>query len=470
MCSLIEFIWIWDKVQGLTLPRHHRKMAAFLNELYRAPDNRRGLLMAFRASGKSTLVGLFGAWVLLQNPNTRVLVVSADEALARKMVRHIRQVLERHPLTRSLIPIPAEEWAADRLTICRSGGLRDPSVLARGLNGNLTGCRADVIICDDVEVPNTCATAGKRSDLRRRLGELDYILTPGGLTLYVGTPHTHETIYQTDAAGFLADYRCLKVPIVSPEGRSAWPERYGSADIEALRRRAGPNTFAGQMMLTPVAPKDSRLSPDRIRWYDGEIAYHESNGRGVLMIGDRQMRSAACWWDPAFGSARGDSSVLACVFFDSIGNAYLHRLEYLIVPPDREATAYQCARVRQIVADQMIPAVHLETNGIGKFLPALLRQEFARHRVPCAVLEEVSRRNKGERILSALDPVLMNGALWVHNRVRQTPLVQEMRDFTPDGTAHDDGLDAVVGCLLCEPVRLQRPPRYGLQYKTEWRF
>ena len=113
---------------------------------------------------------------------------------------------------------------------------------------------------------------------------------------------------------------------------------------------------------------------------------------------------------------------------------------------------------------------HLETNGIGKFLPALLRQEFARHRVPCAVLEEVSRRNKGERILSALDPVLMNGALWVHNRVRQTPLVREMRDFTPDGTAHDDGLDAVAGCLLCEPVRLQRPPRYGLQYKTEWRF
>ena len=189
MCSLIEFIWIWDKVQGLTLPRHHRKMAAFLNELYRAPDNRRGLLMAFRASGKSTLVGLFGAWVLLQNPNTRVLVVSADEALAKKMVRHIRQVLERHPLTRSLIPIPAEEWAVDRLTICRSGGLRDPSVLARGLNGNLTGCRADVIICDDVEVPNTCATAGKRSDLRRRLGELDYILTPGR---YVGVEEQED--------------------------------------------------------------------------------------------------------------------------------------------------------------------------------------------------------------------------------------------------------------------------------------
>lgn len=470
MCSLIEFVWIWDKVQGLTLPQHHKTMAAFLHDLYQAPDNRRGLLMAFRASGKSTLVGLFGAWVLLQNPDTRVLVVSADGALAKKMVRHIRQILERHPLTRALVPIPADEWAADRLTVCRPSGLRDPSVLARGLNGNLTGCRADVIICDDVEVPNTCATAAKRTDLRRRLGELDYILTPGGLTLYVGTPHAYETIYQTDAAGFLADFRCLTVPIVSAAGQPAWPERYGPREIESLRQRVGPKTFAAQMMLTPISPTDSRLSPDRLRWYDAAVAYRESNGRGVLTIGEHRMRGAACWWDPAFGSARGDKSVLACMFFDDVGRAYLHRLEYMTVPPDTEATAYQCARVCRTVADNLIPAVHLETNGIGKFLPALLRQELARHRVPCAVIEEVSRRNKGERILSALDPVLMNGALWVHTDVRQTPFVQEMRDFTPAGTAHDDGLDAVAGCLLCEPVRLQHAPRYGLQYQSEWRF
>jgi hypothetical protein len=32
--------------------------------------------------------------------------------------------------------------------------------------------RADVIICDDVEVPNTCDTPGKRLDLRQRLSEI----------------------------------------------------------------------------------------------------------------------------------------------------------------------------------------------------------------------------------------------------------------------------------------------------------
>ena len=65
---------------------------------------------------------------------------------------------------------------------------RDPSLLARGITANITGSRADVVICDDVEVPNTCNTPGKREQLRERLAEISYVLVPGGLQLYVGTP------------------------------------------------------------------------------------------------------------------------------------------------------------------------------------------------------------------------------------------------------------------------------------------
>ncbi len=468
--SLIEFIWIWNRIQGLSLPRHHRQIARFLSFLYHRVDNRNGLLMAFRNSGKSTLVGLFGAWLLSQVPETRILILSADHSLAKKMVHHMKQIIERHPLTQHLKPPNLEEWASDRFTVNRHTGFRDPSVLARGLTANMTGCRADVIICDDVEVPKTCNTASKRKSLRQKLGELDYILTPGGLVLYIGTPHTTDTIYQTNSGDFLENWPILKIPLILSDGTSAWPERFPLDKIENLRRRSGANKFASQMMLEPVSLTESRLDISRLKFYRGSLDYREVNGQGLLSLNGKRLVGVSCWWDPSFGSVKGDKSVVACVFFDEVGYAYLHRLDYLTVPSDSEATSYQCQCVRKLVLDCFVPAVHLETNGIGKFLPALLRQEFSRHRLACAVIEETSRRNKVERIISAFDAPLMNGSLYVNEDIKQTPFLGEMRDFIPNGSLHDDGLDAVAGCLLSEPIRLKRNNFTLKKQNLEWRF
>ena len=467
-CSFLEFIWIWDRIQNLKLPDHHRQMARFLNVLAQSKEN--GLLMAFRNSGKSTLVGLFGAWLLLQNPNIRILILSADQELAKKMVHHIRTIIEQHPLTGSLRPPIPDEWASDRFTVRRHRLFRDPSVLARGLTSNMTGCRADVIICDDVEVPKTSDTSSKRQILRQKLSETDYILTPGGFMIYVGTPHTFDTIYQTGEKGFLKNWKYLKIPLLNHNGRSNWPDRFGDAYIEALRHRTGPNKFASQMMLEPVSPTASRLDINRLRFYKGDLSYREANGAGLLTLNGKTLIGASCWWDPAFGSPHGDKSVVACMFFDATGNAYLEHLCYLIVPPDAEATGYQCRHVAKLIRDCYIPAIHLETNGIGKFLPALLKKELAQSQTACAVLEETSRQNKTLRILSAFDAPLMNGSLWINERIRQTPFLNEMRDFTTGNSTHDDGLDAVAGCLLSEPVHIKRPIGAFSKHYSEWRF
>jgi len=191
---LIEFAWIWMDLLHLELPRHHRAMCRFLERLWF--HDKKGLLMAFRASGKSTLVGLFCVWLLRQNPNLRILIVAADHALAKKMVQHIKRIIMQHPLCQDMKPDKPEEWAADCLSIRRSSTGRDPSVLARGLGSNLTGCRADIIICDDVEVPKNCDTFQKRQDLREKLLEYSFILVPDGMQIFIGTPHTLDTIYK----------------------------------------------------------------------------------------------------------------------------------------------------------------------------------------------------------------------------------------------------------------------------------
>ncbi len=193
-----KFLDEWNDVLGLETPRHHHEIMRFLVELWQTEPHR-GLLMAFRHSGKSTVVGVFAACVLYMRPRTRILILSAESVLAARMVAHIRHILENHPRCSSLIPSNKKEWASGRITVNRPIGVREPSVTCQGLYGNVTGMRADLIICDDVEVPNTSNTARKREELRDRLRELDFILSPTGTMIYIGTPHAADTIYRTAA-------------------------------------------------------------------------------------------------------------------------------------------------------------------------------------------------------------------------------------------------------------------------------
>jgi hypothetical protein len=462
--DFLEFAWIWNRVQGQPTPAPHRRIARWLQARQDAGDHRL-LLMAFRGCGKSTMVGLFCAWRLLREPDTRILVLAADQALAVKMVAQVRRILERHPLCAALLPKGPGDWAMDRFTVQRRAVLRDPSMLAQGLTGNITGARADLIICDDVEIASNCDTPAKREELRARLAECEFILVPGGTLLFVGTPHCAETIYAAPTAedAFLQGYRRLVLPLLDANGESAWPERFTPSGIEALRSRVGPLAFARQMLLQPVAAAALRLDPSLIVRYAEEPEYREAGGRAQLSLLGRRLLSGGGFWDPAYGRPGiGDASVLAVVYVDGEANSYLHRLAYLTHDPDAatDPATQQCQAVAGVLRDLLLPVVRVETNGLGRFLPALLRRELARASIACTVLEHSSRRAKAERILSAFDPALAGRRLHAHAGIFRTRFPAEMAAWRPDAAnGRDDALDAMAGCLLNEPVRLpQLPP------------
>jgi hypothetical protein len=461
--NLLEFVWVWNTHLGQGTPAVHRRILRWLDARKRAGEGRL-LLMAFRGCGKSTLVGLYCAWLLARWPETRILVLAADHQLATKMVAAVRRIVERHPLCAHLVPQHAEAWASDRFIVNRQGAPRDPSVLAAGLGGNITGTRADVIICDDVEVAGNCDSPGKRENLRERLAETEFILTPGGTILYVGTPHCAESLYlhPDEGEAFLGRYRRLRLPLLDAAGRSAWPERFSAEMAARMREQVGPIYFGRQMLLRPVAGGAARLDPRTIIRYAEDTDYREAHGRPVLSLLGRRMVSGGGFWDPAYGRpGSGDGSVLAATYADAEGNHYLHRLAYLTHDPDApdDPATQQCRQVARIARELLLPVLRVETNGIGRFLPALLKREMARAGAACAVVEQHSRHAKQDRILSALDPVLAARRLHAHERVFRTPFPTEMSEWKPDTPGlRDDALDAVSGCLLAEPVRLPGAP------------
>ncbi|TVQ35989.1 MAG: hypothetical protein EA356_06400 [Geminicoccaceae bacterium] len=456
--SFRQFVWLWNKTQGFTTPSLHLDIATWMEEAWYRGDERL-LLMVFRDAGKSTLVGLFCSWLLSIDCNLRVLVVAAEHGLATKMVRNVRGVLEKHPVARSLVRPLAGAWAADQLTIARTRELRDPSMLARGIAANLTGTRADIVICDDVEVPNTVDTPTKRAELRRRMAELSFILVPGGVQLCIGTPHSHESIYAdadqipVDQTPFLHGYNRLVLPIVDPTGCSRWPERFPLTKIQALEREVGPARFKSQMLLQPVDLRDVRLDPTRLVFFNDAVEIAEVNRRREFRLQGRRLTAVQCWWDPAYGSPKGgDGSVVAVTYVDEQGAYWLIDLAYLrhdpaLVEQVDEATQL-CRQVVAIARRHGSPGLTLETNGIGKFLPNLLRKAVRASGAPLSVREHASTRSKDQRIVEAFDPVLAARSLYVHERVMETPFAEEMRNFVPGAHNRDDGLDAVAACIL----------------------
>lgn len=468
-----EFVDSWNALQGQATPSLHARIASWLES---GRERKRGglVLLAFRSSGKSTLVGLFCAWLFARDPDLRVLVLAATHALARKMVRNVKRIVERHPACAGLKPVKTEQWASDQFIVARTAELRDPSMVAKGMLGNMTGSRADVVICDDVEVPNNCDTPAKREDLRERLHEIEYVLVPGGLQLYIGTPHTHESIYAEatpEAAAFLDGFERLAIPLLDEKGASAWPERFSAERIAAIRKRTGPRKFQAQMMLEPLPEAGGRLDPDRMIPYDGALVYSEANRNPVLTLEGKRLVSASCWWDPSYGKPAGDRSVVAVVFVDEDGLYWLHEVAYLKAPEpgakDGDEAGHYCRQVADFAKRNHVQRISIESNGVGAFLPGILRRELAAAGVACSAVAVHTRRAKTLRILEAFDARLAARSLHAHRAIWSSPFAIEMREWRPGGGSADDGLDAVAGCLLAEPVRFG-PPGPAAKRK-DWR-
>ncbi len=486
----------WNGQRFQDTPEHHRWIARWLERMWRG-GRRRILLTAFRGAGKSTVLGLFCAWLLTVRPDLRILTLSADEALARRMLRSARKAIEEHRESVGLLPARPEQWSTLRFSVAGSPHGRDASMLAAGLDSNITGARADVVICDDVEVPKTCATRALREKLRERLGELEFILTPDGMQLYAGTPHAWDSIYGTahpDTAGddnaepergaFLDGYERLDLPVMDAAGKPLWPERFGRAHIERLRKRTGPVRFASQMMLQPADAEKTRLDIGLIRPYEAALDLRIANGEQILFLGGRQIRSATCWWDPAYGGAeRRDASAIACVFTDVDGHHYIHDVQYLRNEPETggpetgpetggEAEAIaQCRQVADFAGRNLLTAVTVEKNGIGAFLPGLLRSVLGESGI--AVDQRHNNDHKVARILKAFDARLAAGVLHARKDVLAGPFGDEIQSWRPvegrrtgPGRGRDDALDAVAGCLEAAPTLIRktarrRPPAYN---------
>ena len=161
---------------------------------------KRRVICAFRGCGKSTLSAMYVLWKLFNNPDEKVLIVSASLSRAEAMSAWLLKTIGDVPWLRHMLP-DSHDGRYSRIAFdvgtCKHIE-QSPSVRAAGIVGQITGSRASTILCDDPETPTTALTQVQREKLRNILNEFEAILKPGEEPeiVYLGTPHSAtDSIY-----------------------------------------------------------------------------------------------------------------------------------------------------------------------------------------------------------------------------------------------------------------------------------
>lgn len=191
--DFVFFLFVLWKALSLPVPtRCQIDMAKKLS----AGDNRRFILQAFRGIGKSFITCAFVVWKLWNNPDLKFMIVSASKERADANSIFIKQIIDLMPQLRELKPKQGQRDAVISFDVGPAKPDHSPSVKSVGITGQLTGSRADILIADDVEVPNNSATQAARDRLSELVKEFDAILKPGGTIIYLGTPQNEMTLYR----------------------------------------------------------------------------------------------------------------------------------------------------------------------------------------------------------------------------------------------------------------------------------
>ena len=180
----------------LNLPVPTRAQLCIAEYLQHGP--KRLQIQAFRGVGKSWITAAFVLWTLFNDSNEKIMVVSASKDRADSFSIFCQRLILEVPWLSHLRPKNDDQrWSRISFDVGPAAPHQAPSVKSVGITGQLTGSRADLMVLDDVEVPNNSMTELQREKLLQLVTECESILTPKRQSriMFLGTPQTTFTVY-----------------------------------------------------------------------------------------------------------------------------------------------------------------------------------------------------------------------------------------------------------------------------------
>ncbi len=465
---------------------------------------RRAIIEAFRGVGKSYITAAFVVHQLLLDPQKKFMVVSASKQRADDFSTFTQRLILELPICQHLIATSEQRWSKIAFDVRPALASGSPSVKSVGITGQLTGSRADIIIADDIEVPNNSMTQMMREKLSEAVKEFDAVLKPDGKILYLGTPQCEMSLYNTlTERGYKMRVWTARYPSVedaekaygnrlaptlwdamheaeSPlDGNPVDPMRFDDEDLMERELSYGRSGFALQFMLdTSLSDTDRyplKLSDLMVMSIDKDKA-PEKLVYGVMkeikelpnvgLGGDKYFAPEATIGDYVDydgsvlvidPSGRGQDETAYAVV--KMLNGYLYVADCAGIQGGYSETTL--TKLCNIAKEHKVNVVLIESNfGDGMFTELL--KPFLKKIYPVTTEEVRHSKQKELRIIDTLEPVMNQHKLIIDPKVIQKDydsvqhhppekaqrymLTYQMTRVTKQrgALAHDDRLDALA--------------------------
>ena len=444
---------LWSE---LDLPNPTRAQYAIADYLQHGP--KRLQIQAFRGVGKSWITGAFVLWTLFNNPEKKIMIISASKERADNMSIFLQKLIIETPWLGHLRPKSDDSrWSRISFDVACSPH-QAPSVKSVGITGQLTGSRADLMILDDIEVPGNSMTEFMREKLLQLCTEAESILTPknDSRIMFLGTPQTTFTVYRKLAERAykpfvwparyprkVSQYEGLLAPQLVEDidgGAEAWEvtdDRFDNEDLIEREASMGRSNFMLQFMLDTslsdaekfplkcsdliVTSVNPSTAPESIVWCSdpqnvikdlptvglpGDYFYSPMQLQGTW----DPYQETICSVDP---SGRGSDETAAAYISQRNGFLYLHDMR-----------AYRDGYSDNTLLDILkgckkygVSKLLIETNFGDGIVSELFRKHLQQTKQGIDIEEVRANVRKEDRIIDSLEPVLNQHRLVIDRAV-----------------------------------------------------
>jgi len=463
---------------------------------------RRGVIQGFRGVGKSWICSAYVVHQLLLDPQKNILVVSASKTRADDFSTFTLRLIHEMPVLAHLIPGDKQRFSKISFDVGPAQASHAPSVKSLGITSQLTGSRADIIIADDVEVPNNSATQSMRDKLSEQVKEFEAILKPDDdcRIMILGTPQCEDSIYnkllERDYAmriwpakmtSHAKNEKVYKGNIAASciddveVGYPTEPTRFTEIDLAEREASYGKSGFAMQFMLDPklsdldryplklndliVMDLDRDTAPEKLVWAQHPENAWDSTVPNVGFTGDRFYRPMKIVGDhvPYTGSVlaidpsgRGKDETSWAVV--KMLNGYLYVTDAGGMQGGYDEKVLKVLTMK--AKENKVNAIVVESNfGDGMFVEII--KPYLNKVHPCTIEEVRHNIQKERRIVDTLEPVMNQHKLVIdpvvikrdYDSAQHYPvetqlkyqLIFQMSRLTREKGAltHDDRLDAL---------------------------
>lgn len=430
-----------------------------------------------RDHGKSAMIAYRVAWEITRNPAVRILYLSATANLAEKQLKFIKDILTSRIYQRYWPEMvhpdegKREKWTSTEISVDhplrKAEAVRDPTVFTGGLTTGITGMHCDIIVYDDIVVPENAYTEEGRDKVRRQYSMTASIKGTDSQSWCVGTRYhpndvysemlgMRDSIYDDDGEIIGEDplyelFERAVEDVGDGTGQFLWPRQqrydgkwFGFDRKELGKKRAeylDKTQFRAQYYNDPNDAESAPISRDLFQYYNKALI---SVSNGSVFYNARRLNVFAAVDFAYTVGKRRDFTSIVVVGVDAFNNIYVLDIERFKTDKikeyfDKILSLHQKWGFRKIRAEvsgaQSVIVKEIKDNYIRTYGLALSVDEFRPNR---------HMGSKEERIFATLNPRYENKQVW-HYKGGNCEILEE--ELVLQNPPHDDVKDCLASVL-----------------------